>query len=594
MIVKLSDYIFEFISSKGIDTIFSVSGGASAHLLNSVDSTKFKFICNYHEQACAMAAEGYAKLSNKPACVLVTNGPGSSNTITGVLGAYQDSVPMVIVSGQVPTPQGMNSLDPQIKLRQLGVQECDIIKLVSPITKYAVQITDPLTVQFHLKTAYQLATTGRMGPVWLDIPLDIQNSLIDTEILLDLDIPECEDSEYEHMDSLIDLIFSAKRPIIVTGNGVRLSKSEHQFNNLKELLNIPIISTWTSKDLLSQDDELFVGNFGILGERAANFAVQNSDCLLILGSRLSIPNIGYQSHLFSPNSIKIMVDIDKNELKKHTISIDVPVEMDLHRFLIQILNNLNKVRIPLWDDWKLKTLQWKNKYPVFQPEYAETTDGVNSYYLMETLSNNMTDNHVVVTDMGTSFTCAMQSLHTNGKNRLFTSSGCCSMGFGLPGSIGAYYADPTKDVIIIAGDGGFQMNIQELQTIIHNKIPIKIFILNNNGYLAISLMQDNLFNGHRVGSTEDSGVSSPSFYKIATAYGMKSYYIETPNQLNLYMNEILSTSGPVLCEIKMCSDQLLIPRVQSTKNSDGEIVSSSLDNMFPYLTEVEMNIELLS
>jgi acetolactate synthase-1/2/3 large subunit len=584
--IKVSDYIFDFLKSKEINTIFSVAGGAAAHLLNSVAEGKYSYICNYNEQACTMAAEGYARIANKPAIVLVTNGPGSSNAITGVLGAYQDSIPMIILSGQVPVKQTLGSLN-NISLRQLGVQECDIISMVTPITKYAVQVTDPKDIQYHLSRAYHEAITGRQGPVWLDIPLDVQNALIEFNPQNEF-IPDNQEQELIDYDKVINEILKAKRPLIVTGNGIHLSNSEELFLELKQQLQIPIVSTWTSKDLLDQEDKLFVGNFGILGERAANFAIQNADLLLVLGSRLSIPNIGYQSHLFSPNSIKVVVDIDLNELQKPTIKIQHPIHCDLKVFIDELTTRLATKNIPSWSPWTDITHKWKQTYPVFQSEYKENKHKINSYYFMEVLSKQLTDNSIVVTDMGTSYTCTMQSLRMNGKNRLFTSSACCSMGFGLPGAIGAYIADPTKDIILIAGDGGIQMNLQELQTISHYNIPIKMFILNNNGYLAISLMQDNLFNGNYIGSNKQSGVSAPDFIKIANAYGFTNYKFNTNEQLIEGIGEALSKEGPVLVEITMPENQLLIPRVQSSKDENGNILSTSLEHMFPYLPAEEM------
>lgn len=586
--IKVSDYIFQFLRSKGVDTIFSVSGGAAAHLLDSARNTDFTFICNYHEQACAMAAEGYAKMANKPACVLVTNGPGSSNTITGVLGAFQDSVPMIVISGQVPSTQSLASTD--LELRQLGVQECDIVRMVSPITKYAAQVTTAKDIQMHLETAYRLSTTGRMGPVWLDIPLDVQNQLIE----LHESAPEVEETTTTYdIDTIINVILSAKKPVIVVGNGIHLSQTEERFNTLKSLLNIPVVSTWTAKDLLEETDPTYAGNFGLLGERAANFTIQRADALLILGSRLSIPNTGYRTDLFSPDSTKIMVDIDAAELNKHTLKIDYPINDDLACFLDKLIGRLQSITIPSWEPWRTKTQEWKAKYPVFLPEYAEVPARINSFYFMEILSKELTPNHTVVTDMGTSYTCTMQSLQLHGGTRLFTSSACCSMGFGLPGAIGAYYADSSRDVVLIAGDGGMQMNLQELQTVIHNKIPLKIFVLNNNGYLAITLMQDNLFGGKYIGSNADSGVSSPNFVKLAEVYGLKTYRFTNNSDLLSGIGSVMAEKGPVLCEIDMLENQLLIPRVQSAKDSEGRIISNSLENMFPYLSEDEMR-EIMS
>lgn len=565
-----------------------VSGGAAAHLMNSVKEKGIKYICCQHEQACAMAAEGYARIANKPACVLVTNGPGSSNTITGVLGAYQDSIPMIIISGQVPVNQTMRANLSQI--RQLGVQECNIISMVKNITKYSIQLTSPNFVQEHLNIAYDLATTGRKGPVWLDVPLDIQNSQIEIKYTGAITPQTPKVFDYS---KIINLIANSKRPLIITGNGIHLSKSEGLFNILKDRLQIPVISTWTSKDLMSFDDPLFVGTFGILGERAANFAVQNADLLLILGSRMSIPNVGYQSHLFSPNSIKIMVDIDQEEMDKPTIKIDYPINEDLHKFMSKLLVTLtladtksDVTPLPNFYSWIKKTQEWKKKYPVFQSGYEEVPNrkSINSYHFMELLSKELTNNHIIVTDMGTSYTCTMQALKMNGKNRLFTSSACCSMGFGLPGAIGAYFADPTKEIILIAGDGGFQMNIQELQTIVHYKIPIKIFILNNKGYLAISLMQDNLFKGNYIGANKKSGVSSPDFVKVAKAYGIDAVQIANYHMLG----KLFENKRALLIEVPMIENQPLIPRVQSSKKEDGTIISNSLENMFPYLDEEEM------
>jgi acetolactate synthase-1/2/3 large subunit len=581
--VKASDYIFDYLKSKGIDTIFSISGGMAAYLLNSVRERDFTFICNYNEQACAMAAEGYARLTNKPACVLVTNGPGSSNTLTGVLGAYQDSIPMIIISGQVPTNQSLGSLN-NIVLRQLGVQECDIISMVKNITKYAIQITKPKDIPFILNEAYNKAMEGRKGPVWLDIPLDVQSSQIEP---YQYDVPQTIISKEYDINHIVDSILEAKHPLIVTGNGIHLSQTEKIFTELKNKLQIPIVSTWTSKDLMSQDDNLFVGNFGILGERAANFAIQNADLLLILGSRLSLPNVGYQYESFSPKSYKIMVDIDENEINKPTLKIHNKVISDLKIFIPKLLNALPH-DLPSWKEWCVKTQKWKHKYPVFQPEYKTNKEKINSFYLMEVLSKKLTDNNVVVTDMGTSYTCTMQSLQMNGKNRLFTSSGCCSMGFGLPGAIGAYYGNKTKDIILITGDGGLQMNIQELQTVVHNNIPLKIFVLNNGGYLAITLMQDNLFKGNYIGSNKESGVSSPDFIELAKAYGIKSFKFINNTQLEEGIDEVLKYKGTTLCEIIMPENQLLIPRVQSSKTPDGKIISNSLENMFPFLNKKEM------
>lgn len=571
--IKFSDYIFKYLAKKGLDTAFTVSGGAAAHLLDSLGKSRFKYICNNHEQASAMSAESYARIANKPALVLVTNGPGSTNTLTGVVGAFQDSIPMIIISGQVPSSQSMTSY-PDLELRQIGVQECNIINIVSSVTKFATKITDIDTACSTLNKAYNLAICGRKGPVWLDIPIDIQNKMVDDRYYYD-EISNNENFiDFKQIEEKLD---QSKKPLIITGNGIHLSQTENIFLKFIKKTNIPCVSTWTSKDLFDQADPLFIGNFGIIGERSANYAVQNADLILILGSRLSILNVGYESHLFAPKAYKIMVDIDQNEINKPSLSIDLPIVTNLKTFF----EAAKDIKSYENNDWNTELVRIKNEKDIFKEPHLEDNFSVNSYRFIEKLSKHI-DDHIIVTDMGTSFTCTMQALRTNGKNRLFTSSACCSMGYGLPGAIGASLAS-NKPIICIAGDGGFQMNIQELQTVITNKIPIKIFVLNNQGYLAITIMQDNLFDSKYVASENKSGVVSPDFCKIAEAYGLKSIKINNNRDLKL-IPEILNEDGPVLCEINMNKNQLIIPRVQSEKDHLGNIVSNSLDKMFPYIT----------
>ena len=579
---KLSDYVFDFLKKKGVDIGFSVSGGAAAHLLDSSKKNGFKLIPNYHEQASAMCAEGFARITNRPALVLVTNGPGSSNTITGVVGAYQDSIPMIIISGQVPTRQTL-----QPGLRQLGVQELDIIPIIKSITKYSIQVRNKDDIKFHLEKAYYLTNNGRKGPVWLDIPLDIQASFINVKKLRNF-TPEKNRVPETNFSEIIKMISEANQPLIICGNGIHISETENDIKDLIQMLQIPFVSTWTAKDIFSSRNEFNIGNFGIMGERAANFAVQNADLLLILGSRLSIPNTGYNTSEFSPKSKKIMVDIDINEMNKSTLEIDYKINLNLKEFFPKFINQLSDNQISSPIKWIKKTKSWKKKYPVYQEEYKLAKEYINSYHFIEVLSSYLKENHVIITDMGTSYTCTHQALKTNGKNRLYTSSATCSMGFGLPGAIGTIIGDDSKEVILISGDGGFQMNIQELQTVVQHNLPIKIFILNNNGYLAISLMQDNLFASDYVGSTPESGVSSPDFCEIGKAYGIKTFRLSNNQQLSNSIEELMEMKGPFICEIIMPPNQLLIPRVQSMKDKEGNIISPSLDIMFPFLSENEM------
>ena len=435
---KLSDYVFDFLKKKGVDIGFSVSGGAAAHLLDSSKKNGFKLIPNYHEQASAMCAEGFARITNRPALVLVTNGPGSSNTITGVVGAYQDSIPMIIISGQVPTRQTL-----QPGLRQLGVQELDIIPIIKSITKYSIQVRNKDDIKFHLEKAYYLTNNGRKGPVWLDIPLDIQASFINVKRLRNF-TPEKNPVPETNFSEIIKMISEANQPLIICGNGIHLSETENDIKDLIQMLQIPFVSTWTAKDIFSSRNEFNIGNFGIMGERAANFAVQNADLLLILGSRLSIPNTGYNTSEFSPKSKKIMVDIDINEMNKSTLEIDYKINLNLKEFFPKFINQLSDNQISSPIKWIKKTKSWKKKYPVYQEEYKLAKEYINSYHFIEVLSSYLKENHVIITDMGTSYTCTHQALKTNGKNRLYTSSATCSMGFGLPGAIGSIIGDDSK------------------------------------------------------------------------------------------------------------------------------------------------------
>jgi acetolactate synthase-1/2/3 large subunit len=580
MKTKASDYIIKLLQDHGIDTVFCVTGGAAAHLMESVRQSGLTVIYNYNEQACAMAADGYARIAKKPALVLVTNGPGSSNTITGVLGAWQDSVPMIVLSGQVPRHQTI-AAEPIANLRQLGLQEADIIHMVHHCTNYAVQLHDVDNIKQEVERAWHLATTGRMGPVWLDVPIDLQAEMIIPDEQRNF-TPYTTNNNNLINTEILTALNQAQRPLIVAGNGIHLANAETIFKDLVNQLQIPVVCTWNAKDLFEFDNPLYVGNFGLLGERAGNFAIQQADLLLVIGSRLSIPVTGYNSKDFAPNSVKIMVDIDYNEIHKHTLKIDYPVVGNIADFVLELANKrTNTIR----HEWIELVQSWKQKLNVFNENHVRDSSAVNSFDFIQHLGTCLQPNDVVVTDMGTSFTCTMQALRHTGQDRLFTSSALCSMGFGLPGAIGAYMADPVRRVICIAGDGGFQMNIQELQTVVHNKLPIKIIILNNNGLLAISLMQDNLFGGKRFGADPDSGVSSPDFVQVAVAYGIPARRLTTLENVQDSLKDLLANDGPLLIEINMVKDQLLIPRVQSRRDSSGKIVSGSLDAMFPFLED---------
>ena len=588
-LVKLSDYIFSFIAELGVREVFAVCGGAAMHLVDSLGMNKnLNYIATHHEQAAAMAAEGYARISGNPGAVLVTSGPGGTNTITGVCGAWIDSIPVIFISGQVTT----DTLIGDTGLRQFGIQEVDIAKLVKPITKYAVTITDPNLIKYHMQKAIYLATNGRPGPVWLDIPLDIQSRLINLNNLIPFNPDEFVQINRQSLlktqvAECVKLLQGARRPIIIIGYGIRLAKAEKEFQQLIEKLKIPIVSSWTASDLVPTNYEFYVDRSGIFGGRAGNFTVQNADLLLIIGSRMSIPQVGYNYRTFAREARKIMIDIDEIELKKPSLNLDIPINADIKEFINELLIHLEKNKIAFdVKDWIGQCQKWKFKYPVVLPEYKENKGAVNSFYFIDILSEKLGNDAVVVTDMGTSFTCTMQAFKTKAGQRLFTSSGHASMGFGLPGAIGACFANGRKKTICISGDGGLQMNIQELQTLVHYKLPIILFVLNNGGYLTIKLMQQNHF-GRYVGSDASSGLSCPDIIKVANAYGIKAERILNNDELHKKIDNVLAQDGPFVCEIIMPENQPLIPRVSSLKKPDGTIVSKPLEDLYPFLSREE-------
>jgi len=591
MSMKLSDYIFHFLQEKGIKDIFAVSGGGAMHLIDSMGKNeRINYIATHHEQAASMAAEGYSRIKKLPGVCVVTSGPGGTNTSTGVIGAWIDSIPMIIISGQVTS----DTLSRGTPLRQFGIQECDNTKYAKDYTKYAITVTDPNKIRYHLERAYHLAITGRPGPVWLDIPLDIQGKIINLDELESFITPEVAKKEVKQIPEIIKDIKNAKRPVIIYGYGVRLSNSEELLLQFIKTTNIPVISSWTASDIVPTTSDFYIGRSGIIGDRAGNFSVQNADLLVILGSRMSIPQVGYNYEIFAREAKKIMVDIDIAEMNKESLSIDTKIESDLKDFFEQILSYISKNNIvferqQLWMD---KCQEWKTKYPVCLPEYKEEIEFVNSYYFIDFLSSKLPNDAVVVTDMGTSFTCTMQTFKTKKGQRLFTSSGHASMGFGLPGVIGACIANERKKTIGISGDGGLQMNIQELQTIATYQLPIILFVINNNGYLTIKSMQQNHF-GRLVGSDPTSNVKCPSMEKIALAYGIDFVKLLNHDDLHKKIDNILNVDKPMICEIMMHPDQPLIPKVSSMKLPDGSVVSKPLEDLYPFLPRDEFKENMI-
>ena len=596
--VKVSDYIIDFIEKLGVSHVFLISGGGCIHLIDSVGKAKkLKYVCNHHEQDCAIAAEGYARTSGKIGVCIVTAGPGGTNAITGLMGSWLDSIPILIISGQIRR----ETMGAGKKLRQLGDQEINIVDMVKSITKYAVTITNPLDVKYHLEKAYYLATHGRPGPVWLDIPVDIQGSYINKKQLREFNPVEIKPSYETDKEKLkkttshvIKKLKTAQRPVLFIGNGIRLSNSVKEMLQLIKLLKIPVLTGFAGFDLISTENKYFAGRPGTIGQRHANFVLQNSDFLLVLGSRLNIRMVGYNFPSFARKAYKVMVDIDKNEMEKHTIKIDLKINYDVKDFITTLTNELKTKPIKFnIQNWLSKIDQWKSKFPVVLPDYWRQKNFVNPYCFIDTLSKYLkSDDRISLSD-ATASICTYQALRFPQGARVLTNSGSAPMGYGLPASIGMCFANNKKKTICIEGDGSIQLNIQELQTVVHNKLPIKIFIYNNNGYSSIRLSQKGLFEGHLVASSIDSGLSWPNMIKIAKAYGIETATISNHKEMGTKIKKILEKPGPTLCEIMVSPDQGFWPKSASMKLSDGSFVSRPLEDMAPFLSREELKQNML-
>ena len=590
-LTKLSDYVISFLQAKGFDQVFLISGGNLMHLIESVRVSGMKFLCNHHEQASAMAADAYARLLNKASLLMVTSGPGGTNAITGVASAWIDSIPMLVISGQSYSTQTIGNSG----LRQLGVQEINIVDMVRPITKYAVMINNPQDIAYELEKALYIANSGRPGPVWIDIPVNIQLADIDRELLNHFTIPaiQTKDSKLvKQVAEAVRILKTAKRPILLVGNGVRLGNALQEFHELLELLAIPVLTSRNGNDLIWDNHPLYVGRPGSFGQRPANLAIQNCDVLLSIGSRIALALTGWAYKDFAREAKKVVVDIDTSELSKPTIKPDIAISADVKEFMKEMIQQLKGYAPNDISEWKKKISQWKEKYPVVLREYESTKGYVNSYYFLHILSELLDENDVIVTDMGMSFQCTMQAFRLKKGQRLFTAAGLAPMGYGLPGAIGACVANNKKRIICISGDGGLQMNLQELQTVVHYKLPIKLFIFNNNGYTSMRETQRAYFKGY-IASEPSSGVSMPDSVKIAEAYGIKALRIKSHERMDKLIRETLDYDGAVVCDLVISENQLVIPKQGAFDRPDGKTVPRPIEDMIPYLDREEFNKDMI-
>ncbi|MDD3237818.1 MAG: thiamine pyrophosphate-binding protein [Candidatus Gastranaerophilales bacterium] len=588
--IKVSDYIAKRLKeTHKIENFFMVSGGGAMHLNNSL-GRYLDYIANHHEQASAIAAEGYFRASGKVAVVNVTTGPGGLNCLNGIMGQWTDSVPVLYISGQVKFSTTISSC-PNIPLRQLGDQEVDIINIVKPLTKYAVMITDPLSVKYHLDKAIYEASTGRFGPVWLDIPMNIQSAMIEENELIDF-IPEKRNNKNDNkITEVISLLKQSKRPLIVAGHGIRLSNTVDLLKQITKNTDIPIATTFNAIDIIEENNKNFIGRIGSLGQRGANFTLQNCDLLICLGTRNNIRQVSYNCENYAKNAKKIAVDIDAAELEKPTITLDLKINSDLKDFLPDFAKHIDKFECSEWLDFCKKL---KNKYSFDSyDEYKNKNEKINVYTFTKTLTDILPEKAILIAANGTACVSLFQVGNVNSSQRIFWNSGDASMGYELPASIGASVANPQNDIIVLAGDGSIMMNLQELQTIKHNNLPIKIFVINNGAYASIQQTQKRFFDGHMTGSGIESGVSVPDFEAVGKAFGLKTVRIKTSHDLKEQIDKVLNTQGAILCEVFVDKDYSFVPKLTAKKLPDGSMVSASFENMAPFLSDIELQENMI-
>lgn len=598
MRIRVADYIADVLVKNGIEHVFTVTGGGAMHLNDGLGHKEgLQCIYNHHEQACAIAAESYARIHNKIAAVCVTTGPGGTNAITGVVGGWLDSIPMLILSGQVryDTTARYTGLN----IRAYGDQEYDIVQVAQHMTKYAEMVINPQDIRYCLEKALYLAQTGRPGPAWLDIPLNVQAAYVETEELRGYE-PEAEQETVvpkvtdEQAKQIIHKIRTAKRPVFNAGNGIRIAGAAEVFWRVAEKLNIPVVTGWDSIDLMWDVHPLYTGRAGIMGDRSGNWAVQNSDLLFSVGSRLSIRQVGYNYKSWAREAYTIINDVDAEELKKPDIHVDFPVWADAKDLLEAIERNLDNVADEdTQQEWRKRCVRWKQEYPVVQEKHFKQKGLVNVYAFIGALSSRLPEGQLTVVGNGSACVVGSHGYVIKEGQRFIINSAVASMGYDLPAAIGACIASGRAETICISGDGSIQMNIQELQTIIHHRLPIKIFIINNNGYHSIRQTQKNFFGEPMVGIGAESGdLSFPSFEKLAWAYGYPYQKISDNSEVEK-VAEALALEGPCICEIFVDTEQKFEPKAASRRLSDGTMVSAPLEDMAPFLPREELKEQMV-
>ncbi len=589
--VKLSDYVFQFLESKGVSHAFMLPGGGAMHLDDSIGKSNMEYTCFLHEQAAAIAAEAYGQHTNRPGLVLVTSGPGATNAITGVAAGWIDSTPMLVISGQ----SKRSDLVGDKGVRQTGSQEVQIVPMVKPITKYAVQILKPEEIRYYLERAYEEATTGRPGPVWLDIPLDVQAVMIEESGLRGyVSTAKGEPDITEAIDAAVKLLEMSQKPLVLAGNGVKLAGAEELLDGLLDTLHLPVQTTWKAIDLIGEESAFYAGHPGIMGDRGANLVLQSADFILSVGSRLDTSITAFNDRNFGRNAKKVIVDIDPNEIARMDMEKEASAACDAGLFLKELLEAVRQRKDVLWSEktqkaresWLSFCRETRNRYPVVTKEHKNVKGYVSAYYFIGELCKFLKEEDIIVPESsGGAGEITYQAFRLKKGQKMKNAAGLGSMGFGLPYAIGSCIANGKRRTVLINGDGAFQLNIQELETLHRLKLPVKIFIWSNQGYASIRSMQRNNFGGHYVGSDAGSGLTMPDISKVAEAYGFKTYRIRDNAELDRALPEIMKDDSPMLCELMVLPEETVSPRVKAAVGENGKMVSGALEDMWPYETE---------
>jgi acetolactate synthase-1/2/3 large subunit len=591
MKVKVSDYIADFLVKNNITNIFTVVGGGAMHMNNSFGHhPQLKCTYNHHEQAAAMAAEAYARVNEEMAAVCVTSGPGGINAMNGVAGAYMDSIPMLVFSGQMK--REMTTRYTKLPVRSLGSQEFDVVSAEKNMTKFAEMIDDASKIRYYLEKMLYIARNGRPGPCWLDVPLDIQGAIVQTEDLQGFDSSELPAADVKPNDGQINTVIEqlkkAERPVLYAGNGIRLAKAIKPLFELIEKIHIPVVTCWDSVDIIATEHPDYCGRGGIMGDRAGNFAVQNSDFLLCIGTRLNILQVGYNVKTWARAAYTVMVDIDEAELQKPTVRVDLPICADAREFL-QLLNTFLPTDYAAPVAWGRQCQQWKLKYPVVHKEQYEEAGLVNVYAFIDTLSRCLPEGNLTVVANGSASVVGSQTWFVKKDGRFILNCAVSSMGYDLPAAIGVSVGSNNGEVYCIAGDGSIMMNLQELQTIVTNGLPIKIFVINNQGYHQIRQTQNNMFSEGLVGvGPESKDLGFPSFERLAEAFGIPYVAINSNAELEAKLSKVINKNGFALCEVFVSIQQKFEPKSATKRLPDGRLISPPLEDLAPFLSREEL------